>query len=111
MEALFLSIKQGGHLALRSLPVKGAHDPLSDLLCFSLSPPRGTSVKIVNEYKEVPFSQEKLKIHKRLIEIYRATISWWEASEPDYPLLHYVKEQLKRELKFWTDVTGGQPCQ
>lgn len=111
MSETFFSIIQGGRLTLRSLPDKDLTRVFKDLPGFSLSTPREVLMQINPTYKDVPFIQEKLKVLKCLIELYRATIAAWESSEPNYPLLPKVKDQLSSNEKMLKEITGGRPCQ
>lgn len=106
-----LCIEQGDYLSLGSWPGKRDCTPFVNPPRFFLSPHPGAAMEANPLYKDVPYLQEKLKALKHHILSNRATIATWEASEPDYPLLPYVKEQLKRELKDWVQIAGGQPCQ
>lgn len=110
MTTTFLSIKQGSRLSLGSPQAKSGHRLFVSSPGFSLSSTPGTLMNIDPAYLDVPFVQEKLKTTKTLIRIYRDNVATLEASEPDHPLLPLFKEQLKRELKTWADVTGDQPC-
>jgi len=103
-------IKQGDCLSLGPWPGKRSYAPFVNPPRLFLSPHPGAVMKVNPLYKDVPYLQEKLKTLKQHIISNRATVALWEASEPDYPLLPKVKEQLERELVDWIQISGGQPC-
>lgn len=111
MTKTFLFITQGSRLSLGSPQARNRHRFLASSPCAFLSPHPGTEMEVNSDYKDVPYLQEKIKALKHHIISNRATIAAWGASEPFYPLLPYVKEQLKRELRDWVEVVGDQPCQ
>lgn len=111
MTKTFFYIKQGGHSSLRALAGEDLRRVLIDPPSFFSPYLTKVPMEIKPAYKDVPFVQEKLKALQHLIKITRATIVTWEASGPNYSLLPQVKEQLKRQLKLWADVTEDQLCQ
>lgn len=65
---------------------------------------------IFPEYDKIPYIQEKLERLKDLIRIDRDCVEAWAASDPFYPLLPKVKDQLKYNEKLLAAATGMKPC-
>jgi len=111
MTKTFFCIKQGSRLPLGSPQARQVNSDLVSSPCFFLSTPKGASIDINPAYKDVPYLQEKLKVLEHHIKASRLYISQAERLDPQDPMLPKVKEQLKQQLKTYSDVTGGQPCQ
>ena len=110
MAKTFLSIKRRDYPALGASPNRDALRPPVYPSRFFLTTPPEATMQADTAYQDVPFAASKIKHTQDLIRIFTANVSTWEASEPTYPLLPRVKDQLKRELKTLADVTGGRPC-
>jgi len=106
----FLSIKRRDYPSLGASPDRLALRPPVYPSRFFIATLQEATVQVNPTYQDVPFSASKIKHTQTLIRIFRTSISNWEASEPTYPLLPRVKDQLKRELKTLADVTEGQTC-
>ena len=107
----FLSIKQGGYPFRGSLPGNSVQLPVINPPRFFFSTPKVPVMSDHPKYNTVPFLQEKLKHTKKLIKIFQDNITTWEASEPDYPLLARVKDQLQKNSQMLQEITVGLPCQ
>lgn len=104
MSEIFLSNLQGSRLSLEVPPTRIPRSFLVSSPSIFFSNPRESLMVALPSFKDVPFLQEKLKSLKLLIRLDRKTVAIWESSEPFYPLLPKVKEQLKRNQKLLKEV-------
>lgn len=110
MAEIFLSIKRRDYPALGASP--GRVEPSSPVYPsrFFIATPPEAAVQVNHAYQDVPFAASKIKHTQDLIRIFTANVLNWEASEPTYPLLPRVKDQLQRNRKLLAEITGNQPC-
>lgn len=99
MAETFFYIKQGATLSLEAPNSNNVDVPIAEPPCFFLTTPPEATVRVNPTYQDVPFVASKIKHTQGLIRIFTANVSTWEASEPTYPLLPRVKDQLKRHKK------------
>lgn len=111
MTKTFFCVKREAAFSLGSPDGKRSHTPPALPPRLTIHPTEGTSMCISPEYRKMPHVHERVKELKTLILIDRACVSDWEASNPPYPLLPRVKEQIRDNEKLLAEITGAGPCQ